>query len=388
MKPRRLPLLLVASALSVARAEPEGSLDFGGYLESLQSAAFADDLDSLASGNLLQNRLRLRWTPASQPSLFADLEMRNRLWYGEALRNQPGLRSSLGRDPGWLDLNLLPLDQAGAVLSTAIDRAWIQWDAARWRLSVGRQRLNWGMALAWNPNDLFNAYDVLDLDYPERPGSDAVRLQLFPPFGAQFDLAAKADGSRRGVGALRVGWNAWETDFQALGGWYHDRVVVGAGWAGNLVQAGFKGEASWFSPSTKSDNGTLAATLSLDYAPRDGSYLSASALFNGDATGGLERLLSPSGEASDRGPADLFPSTWTFLVQATHPLSLILTCGATVLWAPDLDVAMAIPSLDWNFAENWGLEARAQSVLSLDDPSSTGLRSLAYAGTLRLRRSF
>ena len=46
-------------------------------------------------------------------------------------------------------------------------------------LRIGRQRINWGVNLAWNPNDLFNAYSLIDFDYQERPGSDAIRFQYY-----------------------------------------------------------------------------------------------------------------------------------------------------------------------------------------------------------------
>jgi len=381
----------VLGSTSLARSEASNSVSFGGYIESLQSGSFADDLDSTSARNLIQNRLELRWAPSTLPALSTDLETRNRLAWGEDLRAQPDLRSSFGRDPGWLDLDILPVDQAGAVLSLAVDRAWMDWNAGNWRLSVGRQRVNWGMALAWNPNDLFNAYDVLDLDYPERPGSDAVRLQVFPSIPLQFDLAAKADGTRDGVGALRLGWNLWETDFQALGGWYHDLDVVGVGWAANLDQAGFKGEASWFVPRSEAGRAALSATASLDYGLAEGSYVAASALYNGDAQGGMEALLAPGSGSGALSPENLFPSEWTFLVQATHPFSLILSGGTMILLAPDLDALVAIPSLDWNIAENWDLELRWESFLTWGNHgagSAAGWRSVGNAGTLRLRRSF
>ncbi|MCB9497714.1 MAG: hypothetical protein H6686_12580 [Fibrobacteria bacterium] len=381
----------VALAPASAGAAEEGSLRLGGYVESIQGAAFADDLDSLSAANLFQNRLRMHWSPSAVPDLSANLEMRNRLLYGEALRNQPGLRTSLGKDPGWIDLNHLVLDEAGAVLSLSVDRAWAQWGGQDWKLVLGRQRVNWGMALAWNPNDFFNAYNVLDMDYEERPGSDAVRLQVYSFDPLQLDLVAKADGSANEVGALRLGWNLLRYDFQAIGGWYHDRGVAGAGWAGNLWQAGFKGEASWIAPAQGRTDGELAATTTFDYALRDGSFVSGSALFNGEPTGGLDRLLGASNGVEGASPIDLFPSRWTFLVQGSFPVSPILSCGATILFAPDLETVIPMPVLDWNFAEDWELELRGQSVLTYGDPDGrpeSGWRSLAHAGSMRIRRSF
>ena len=46
-------------------------------------------------------------------------------------------------------------------------------------MRIGRQRINWGVNLAWNPNDLFNAYSLIDFDYQERSGVDAIRFQYY-----------------------------------------------------------------------------------------------------------------------------------------------------------------------------------------------------------------
>ncbi|MCK7542259.1 MAG: hypothetical protein MZV63_70990 [Marinilabiliales bacterium] len=64
------------------------------------------------------------------------------------------------------------------VLNTFIDRASVDFTAGTLQVSAGRQRINWSQALVWNPNDIFNTYSSFDFDYMERPGSDAVRVDL------------------------------------------------------------------------------------------------------------------------------------------------------------------------------------------------------------------
>ncbi|MFV8328270.1 hypothetical protein [Flavobacterium sp. ZS1P14] len=43
-------------------------------------------------------------------------------------------------------------------------------------------------------------------------------------------------------------FNKWKYDFLFLGGMYQTDYVVGSGWAGNIKEAGFKGEMSYFIP--------------------------------------------------------------------------------------------------------------------------------------------
>ena len=50
------------------------------------------------------------------------------------------------------------------------------------------------------------------------------------------------------VGAGMYKFNKWTYDFQVLGGWWNEDVALGAGWAGNLKAASFKGEVTYFQP--------------------------------------------------------------------------------------------------------------------------------------------
>ena len=54
-----------------------------------------------------------------------------------------------------------------------------------------RQRVNWSQTLIFNPNDIFNGYSFFDFDYPEKAGSDAVRLYYYPSVVSVIEVAAK-----------------------------------------------------------------------------------------------------------------------------------------------------------------------------------------------------
>ena len=68
------------------------------------------------------------------------------------------------------------------------DRLFIEWNKEKWNIRIGRQRINWGINLAFNPNDIFNAYNFLDFDYEERPGVDAARVQYYYGSFSGLDL--------------------------------------------------------------------------------------------------------------------------------------------------------------------------------------------------------
>jgi hypothetical protein len=62
---------------------------------------------------------------------------------------------------------------------TNINRLYLDWRKNNWQVRMGRQRINWGVNLVSNPNDLFNTYSFFDFDYTERPGADALRVKHF-----------------------------------------------------------------------------------------------------------------------------------------------------------------------------------------------------------------
>ncbi len=106
--------------------------NFGGYVKNLQNWVFTDQRNSLFNGGFFHNRLTVKWMPDSNWTF--DAEIRNRLFYGEWVRFQPGWADMLDRDKGWADLSFVPVDRPadrergrrpplGAVATRALERA-------------------------------------------------------------------------------------------------------------------------------------------------------------------------------------------------------------------------------------------------------------------------
>ena len=135
------------------------------------------------------------------------------------------------------------------LLNTTVDRLWLDFNYGKVQARIGRQRINWGQTLVWNPNDIFNAYSFFDFDYAERPGSDAVRLQYFPGYSSAAELAVKIDNENDVTAAGLYRFNKWGYDIQFLAGYVNSEdIVLGAGWSGSIGSISFRGEGSWFEP--------------------------------------------------------------------------------------------------------------------------------------------
>ena len=203
-------------------------LEVRGYVKDLQSLTFSNNFDSLVTGNLIHNRVNLRWNPSDRFS--GAIEFRNRLFWGEEVRLTPDFSSNLNNNSEAVNASIIWFETESMVLQTNIDRFWIEYHGNTWEARLGRQRINWGISTVWNPNDIFNTYNFLDFDYEERPGRDAAKVTYHLSEMSNIELAAAAaDQANKAVASIRYFTNRWKYDFQFSGGVYHEIFTIGAG---------------------------------------------------------------------------------------------------------------------------------------------------------------
>ena len=260
--------LLIVLAGSAGDLRAQDRISLNGYFSDMQSLYRMDD--RWLWENTLHNRLNLSLYPAHW--LSASLQIRNRLITGNTINKIPGYASFAGKDPGWMDLSWASDgdigDEGGYIISSMIDRLWLQFSFGNLEIRAGRQRINWGQTFVWNPNDIFNSYSYFEVDYPERPGSDALRIQYYTGVASSLELAAKIDSADRITAAGYFRFNTLGFDLQLLGGIYQEEdLVLGTGWSGNLGPAAFRGELSFFRDLENFSDTTayLMASAAIDY---------------------------------------------------------------------------------------------------------------------------
>lgn len=351
---------LLAARLQAQEAKPP-RFEGRGYVKDLPGLTAYGALDSSATSNLVHVRIDLKARLSERLHVRAGL--RTRLYTGSLVRNTPGFASAVAETPGWRGLSGLWLDKSGAVGHTAFDRLDMRYAIQGWDLTLGRQRINWGVHNVWNPNDIFNAYNFLDFDYEERPGSDAVRLQRQLPGDAGVELAwAPGRDPHRHIAAALCRLNRKGYDLQGLAGIFRGDIVVGAGWAGGIGQNGFKGEASYFHPRRQWTDtiGTLASSLMVDRTLKGDWYLTAGFLYNSRPTGGLgSGALSPTLTAKS-----LFPFRYSGLVSGSKSFATVHTVSLSVVAASTDATLLLLPSYAWNASDAFDLDAVVQSFLS------------------------
>ena len=358
---------------------------FGGYVKDLQLAEFTNNANSLVTGGIIHNRLNFKYFINSQFTFTA--EERNLLYFGELVKYTPGLNKSADSETGYFNLTKTLINQQTMILHLQFDRLNLNWHTDQWDVTIGRQRINWGIAIAWNPNDLFNAYNLLNFDYEERPGNDAVRVQHYFGNFSSLEIAAKPGlQANQDIVAGLYKFNYKGYDLQFLGGLYNKDIAIGTGWAGNIKNAGFKGEISWFQPRLgfqDSIKASMEVSLSADYSFVNGLYINASALYNDH---GSESAFNLAALKETTLSADnLLPFRYSFLMQAQKPFTPIFTANFGVLYAPGINAFVFLPTLTYNMATNWDLDLIGQSFFATINNKFQTAGNAIY---LRLRWSF
>lgn len=380
-----LGVLILLLAFTQSKAQNDRNWEIGGYVKYLQTVtSLSPDSSELYIDNLVHNRLNFNWYPGKNWKVHAG--MRNRLFYGDFVKILPGYADLIAEDMGYFDLTFNWFEGEAYFLNTTFDRLYVDYTTGKWQVKVGRQRVNWGQNLVWNPNDVFNAFSYFDFDYEERPGTDAVRIQYYPSFTSKaefvYQLGETLEESSF-MGLYR--FNKWEYDIQLLGGYALDDIVAGLGWSGHIGGAGFRGEATYFSiPANEegeSRDEQVVASISGDYTFKNSLYLHASAIYN--SKGDTENIqFNYLGQQLSLSAKTLTPSRMELFYQMAYQISPLFYGSASMIYNPfDASFFMA-PSLSVSMMDNLELYLIAQ-IFSGGDRSQYGGFSNLYFWRMR-----
>ncbi len=217
---------------------------FSGYWVNLPIYQTANDLTLFRSDAafLDLNRLRLR------PTLYVGQNGRLALEYeATVLYQSAGLffspsTAQTGRQV--VEARWTPLNEAHWQITHFIDRLYWRQDFSFGNLVIGRQRVAWGTGRIWNPTDLFNPINPAAFDKIEKDGADLLTAQVYAGNFTDLTLVVNPRKRLRDTNAgFRFRSNYRSYDLALVGGYFDRRMVIGGDFAGNLLHAGFRGEA-------------------------------------------------------------------------------------------------------------------------------------------------
>ncbi len=375
--------LIIYGSLEIAYPqEKERYITLQGYLTSMQSVMFDSISGPFINENLIHNRLNFKVYPGKNITVAA--EFRNRLFTGDMVRLGSAYRELIGSDQGLADLSWNVFEKQSFLVNTTIDRLWIDLNFNRFQAIIGRQRINWGQTLVWNPNDIFNAYSFFDFDYVERPGSDAVRLQYYPSSSSSAELAVKVNNEHDITAAGLFRFNRWGYDIQFLAGIVNSGdIVFGTGWSGSVGKLSFRGEGSWFRPydDLPGTEGTLLLTTGFDRIFSDNSMAQLQVMYCSNPLQLNNFNTFYKGNLSSK---DLAFSEFSAFGQFTWAATPLMNLTLSGMWFPDIDGFFAGPSFDYSLFENLDISLIWQHFNSIMDNEKTRI-NLAF---LRMKYSF
>jgi hypothetical protein len=298
-------------------------------------------------------------------------------------------------------LRYLPYASFYPAETFTLDRALIRLSTKRADFYFGRQQIAWGTGYGFNPTDIWNQKNPLDVSAPKL-GVNAVRIQV--PLGSlsHVDLVGVPGADiRHSSAGLRAKTNIKGFDVSFSASKYNnadrailglpERVLGGADMAGQIGEVGVWTEAVFINPKHKGmgysdfDSAYVQADAGIDYTFDNGLYCMAEYYYNG---------LGES-TASGYGPAGII---YQYVGDMAGLAQNYLMAGArrNVLDKIDLSLfafgnlndvsAIWMPGIDYSFGDNVVLNLKA--ALASGNKKATELGSLEHSLSLKVTGYF
>ena len=331
--------LIIVSCIELQGQEKKAEFTLSGYINYLPSYLEFERLNKkeFQTNHLIHNRLNIRGY--IQENFSIGLELRNRILFDEGAFNT---------DDGYFDLSHYFINNSKFKLHSMIDRMWLKYQKEKIEISIGRQRVNWGINTIWNSNDLFNAYNFIDFDYIERPGSDVIRFQYTGDNLSSLDIVYKPSTiESSSVIAALYKINKMGYDFQFLAANYYDDIALGGGWAGNIKNTGFKGEITYFISDDSSEVNSTSLSTSIDYSFKNGFYILGSHLYNSNGFSDPQEFNLQSVTQNVLSPKNLMPSKNSYLIQASAFITPAINSSFTLLYGEGINFFFFSPNISY-----------------------------------------
>jgi hypothetical protein len=357
--------ILLAPVLANAQ---QSSYEISGYLKYLSSSSTYPSIDGRLYDQLLHARLNTSWYPTE--SIRGELDMRARAYYGQSVEKIPHFSDLIKTRYDFASLDAVLWSARRSVAYAQIDRVWLDYSAGKLEATLGRQRIAWGTALVWNVIDLYNPKSVLDFDYEEKPGADALRLQYYTGAVSKVEFAAQpAKSAKKAIVAGLYSINAFEYDFYGIAGVRDNRWVAGGAWAGSILKGGFRGEFLFSGAPDKSvrpvapppaifgnsltgyDKPVFSMVLSGDYTLPNSFYIHTECLYNSIGRTSNAGLFQQ--DALDAGM--LSPARWSLYQEFAYNVTPLMRATLFGIWNPNDKSGIVVPMVTRSLKTNLDL---------------------------------
>lgn len=354
-----------------------------GYVKYMNSTSFKN-LNNLLTDNLIHNRINFRMYV--NPDITFDLQLRNRVFWGQSLQSA-FFKDFIDSDDE-INLSTFLIDKPGLLFHSKIDRLSLSYVLDEWEIKIGRQRVNWGKTWAWNSNDLFNAYNFLEFDYEERPGSDAI--SILRNYGESSIIQAVYSYGKdldHSIIALRNQFSIKTYDIQLIAASYYTDYAFGIGWEGYIKDAGFKGETTVFIPkeSDLESETAVLTSLSADYFFKNGLMLIGSVLYNSNGVTDAESFDIQSFLGESSSARNLMPNKFSYLLQSSYQINPPSSVSLGVMYMQGFGAVALLPSYAYSIKNNWDADVFGQLFFGKSENKFQNIQNGIY---FRMRYSY
>jgi hypothetical protein len=244
---RRCFIYIFLPAICIVNIFSQPKIDFSGYAEDLPvyellKQELADLYNSPKNQFLNLTRVRLRASADLWKNARIETEYEiDGLYFNSTQQLELGSSGKTNRQI--LKLRWTPINEKHFQLTHFVDRLYLWQGFKSGSVVIGRQRISWGTGRVWNPMDLFNPINPASYYKIEKDGADAVSAKYafgnFTDLNVVFNPQEKIKNSNY---AFRFRTNFAEYDMSVIGGYFDRRIVGGLDFAGNLFDAGVRGE--------------------------------------------------------------------------------------------------------------------------------------------------
>lgn len=160
--------------------------------------------------------------------------------------------------------------------------------------------------------------------------------------------------------------------------------MLGLGWAGNIKNAGFKGEFTYFHPyeHINDTTGVLSGCMSLDYSFKNGLYLHVSSYYNSKGNEKLNTLSTQ--QFLNVSAKQLLPFKYSGFFQLSKQINPLFTIGLSNIYSPTNNTWIVVPNIQYSMATNWEITLLGQSFFA---DKNNVYRSIGNSIFLRLKWS-
>lgn len=356
-------LLIFFSISSITFSQ--SNLELNGYLQNMQTAWSPKSNEELLLSNSITNRINFAWYP--HKDLIFRVGLRNIFDYGRFVSMIPFYSKIALQDAGFADLTEEIVSGKSYILYSNIDRLNLRFTYNNLEIQIGRQRINWGINSVWTPNDIFNSSSFINFDYVEKPGSDALRLQYYIDFASSLELVSKLDYDKNLTLAGRFKINKWNYDFQILGGLTEIDYIFGGGWAGDIYNAGFTGEFTYFKNRKSNQNldEQFVSSIGTNYTFTNSLFISLEFLYNSIGKTGTINSLNNFFNLN-YSAKQLSPARYSIFSQAAYPITPLLNSSIAAILNPSDGSMLLSPTLEFSLNEDVYLLTSGQFFLGAD----------------------